>query len=165
MQRLSLHLGHPLRALAVGLTTFLLGSGLGSALTARTAPGREVRLAVGSLLAVCILLALHAALLPALLGRTLAWGDAARTAVAVAAVAPLAVAMGMPFPLGLRVARARAAPLLPWAFGVNGASSVVASVLAILVAMGHGFSFVLWGSAAVYAAAALAFPAAPAERR
>ena len=46
----------------------------------------------------------------------------------------------MPFPTGLKLLSRRASPLVPWAFGVNGGASVVASVAGILVAMAGGFS-------------------------
>jgi len=43
-----------------------------------------------------------------------------------------------------------------WAF--NGVASVSASVLAVLIAMGAGFSYVLWLGAGSYLAAAALFP-------
>ena len=42
--------------------------------------------------------------------------------------------MGMAFPLGLRLAAGHAAALTPWLWGVNGATSVLAAVLAVAIA-------------------------------
>jgi hypothetical protein len=53
-------------------------------------------------------------------------------------IAPLAFAMGLPFPLVLARLHAAAPRLVPWAWGVNGCASVVAAVLASLLAMGLG---------------------------
>jgi hypothetical protein len=99
-----------------------------------------------------------AVLAPLVFSATLDLGLAARRAIAVLVIAPGAFAMGFPFPLGLRFARARAEPLLPWAFGVNGGASVIASVLTILVAMDYGFTNVLLLGASLYLVAACALP-------
>ncbi len=158
MQRLTLYLGHPLKALGFGLTTFLLGSGIGAAASARVAPGRERGGVLIGAAAVVVLLLAHVLGVPAIFGSTLHLSSGAREAIAVLVIAPLAFAMGLPFPLGLRLARSAAPPLLPWAFGVNGGASVIASVVAILFAMDHGFAAVLIACAGCYAVAAIALP-------
>ena len=64
--------------------------------------------------------------------------------------------MGMPFPLGLRAATAsRASDLTAWLWGVNGASGVLASVLAIAIAMTFGIAASFWVGFAAYVVAAL----------
>ena len=52
--------------------------------------------------------------------------------------APVSVALGLPFPLGL--ARTGRRAFLPWAWGLNGAFSVVATPLANLIARQDGYS-------------------------
>ncbi len=78
------------------------------------------------------------------------WG---RAAIAVVGLAPLGVLMGLPFPLGLAWLEARAPRLIPWAWAVNGSASVVASVLAAILALSYGFTAVLLLGAGCYAAA------------
>jgi hypothetical protein len=56
----------------------------------------------------------------------------------------------MPFPKGLALLERRAPALIAWAWGVNGALSVVASILAALLALSLGFSAVLALGAACY---------------
>ena len=73
-------------------------------------------------------------------------------------VAPLAFCLGMPFPLGLAAVAARAAPLVPWAWGINGFASVVATLLATLLAIQWGSAAVLLLAAALYGLAAWQFP-------
>jgi hypothetical protein len=46
--------------------------------------------------------------------------------------------MGMPFPLGMQRAALAFAPLRPWLYGINGATSVAASVLAVILALTIG---------------------------
>jgi hypothetical protein len=158
VQRLTLFLGHPLKALGVGLSTFLLGSGLGAAFTGRVATGAESGRGRFAALLVALLALAHAFLLPAFFAACEDFGPTARTVLAIAAIAPLAFVMGMPFPLGLRAVQQTAPPLLPWALGVNGGASVIASVGAILVAMEIGFRAVLLIAAAIYVLAAITMP-------
>ena len=68
-----------------------------------------------------------------------AWPLGLRLAAALVLIAPLAFAMGLPFPLGLRRFGTRSAALVPWAWGVNGCASVLASPLAMIIAMQWGF--------------------------
>jgi hypothetical protein len=93
--------------------------------------------------------------LPWLFSWALAWPLIGRMIVAALALAPGGLLMGMPFPQGLR--RLTATPQrIPWAWGVNGALSVVASVLAALLVLVTNFDVVLIGGALCYAGAWLA---------
>ncbi len=73
-------------------------------------------------------------------------------------LAPLAVLMGLPFPLGLAWLEARAPGWTPWAWAVNGCASVVASVLAAILALSLGFTVVICLGAGAYAVAMLVLP-------
>ena len=79
-----------------------------------------------------------------------------RAGVMVVLIAPVSVALGVPFPLGL--SRAGSGGLLPWAWGLNGAFSVVATPLASLIALGWGFQRVLFLAAGLYVIALVTFP-------
>jgi hypothetical protein len=71
-------------------------------------------------------------------------------------IVPLAFAMGMPFPLVLARLRAVAPAMVPWAWGVNGCASVVAAVLAGLLAMSFGGRSVMVLGVLAYGLAAFA---------
>ena len=71
---------------------------------------------------------------------------------------PLAFCMGMPFPLALTEIGAEAEDLVPWAWAVNGCASVIAAVLATLLAVHFGFAVVVIISLALYGIAAATFP-------
>ena len=75
----------------------------------------------------------------------------------MALIAPLAFAMGLPFPLGLQALGARAAHLVPWAWGINGCATVVSAALATLIAIEFGFAVVILTALAFYIVAAMAF--------
>jgi hypothetical protein len=73
-----------------------------------------------------------------------------RIALAIALLCPVGFCMGMAFPLGMRLALRRAPLLAPWFWGVNGAASVCASVLAVVIAIGAGISAAFWTGTICY---------------
>ena len=70
-------------------------------------------------------------------------------------LAPPGFLMGIPLPAGVALLERRAPGLISWAWAVNGASSVIASILAALLALSFGFSTVLVLGAACYVGALL----------
>ena len=76
-----------------------------------------------------------------------------RLLATVVSLAPLGLLMGTAFPGGLAWLRGRSPGLIPWAWAVNGCASVLASVLAALLALSAGFSWVLFAAALAYAGA------------
>ena len=160
IQRFVLYLGHPTYSLSVGLCSFLLFSGLGSSWAGKKGLGERGAKKAG--FAVVGLLVAQALLLPPALQATLAWSEPLRIVVTMLTIAPLAFAMGIPFPTGLSLLRGEQQGMIGWAFGVNGAASVMASILSILVAMEGGFLVVTMFAAGLYALAALTAPRAAA---
>ncbi len=156
MQRLMVLLGKPTYALSVVLFTLLVGSGLGSFASARISTEHGPK---NGLLALIILLGVLAVagLATPFVVRALAGSPTSvRIAAAGSTLLPLGFFMGMPFPLGLRAAK-RSPLLVPWLWGVNGAASVLCSVLAIVVALGAGIAASFWMGVACYGAALLAY--------
>ena len=150
LQRFILFLGHPAYAMATVLFALLLFSGLGSLISRRVPLWLVLTL-------LPVLVGGYALGLPFLLEATLAAPLGGRMLVAVVALAPLGLLMGMPFPKGLALLAQRALSnsdtLIAWAWGVNGAVSVVASILAALLALSFGFSAVLAVGAVCYVGA------------
>ena len=72
-------------------------------------------------------------------------------------LAPIGLFMGMAFPLGMRLASGRTQALTPWLWGINGAASVCASVLAVVIALYASISAAFWTGVGCYAVALLAF--------
>jgi hypothetical protein len=150
---------------ALVLSGMLVFSGLGSLLADRLyhAPGRAVAVAI--LIALIWIVAALLGLRPLMLA-TLSLPWAARAALVLAVALPVSVALGLPFPLGLsRLARGGdgagdGGGMLPWAWALNGAFSVVATPLANLIAREAGFDRVLFSAALLYVTALLSFPTA-----
>ena len=149
-------------AFAMVLTAMLIFSGIGSLIAGRVGGMPKV----ASLIGLIVVLAWIAAMLVGaedFIMRTLdqPWG--VRAGVVLLACAPVSLALGLPFPLGLiAVGDGRA---LPWAWGLNGAFSVVATPLANLMSRDIGFSSLLIAAAGLYALAFLVLPVAARQRR
>jgi spermidine synthase len=177
IQKLMLFLYHPVYAVAVVLSAFLIFSGLGSALSnryvggpvgrarsrassasrlSRTIGGRKdtPRRLVGlSVLLITVLMLGYVVLLPRLFSAGGGWPDLARIVASLMVLAPVAFLMGIPFPTGLQVVSRYRQPLVPWAWAVNGAASVVAPPLAVLAAIHWGFTVVVGLAVALYVGA------------
>lgn len=151
MQRFILFLDHPIYAFSAVLCGLLLSSGVGSAAASRL----SLRWTL-ALLAVVALL--YPFLLPLGFDWLLGWPLAARLMVTVVALGPLGFLMGVPFPRGVALVERLSPGLIPWAWGVNGCASVVASVLAAMLALSAGFSWVLIAGAGCYALALVLLP-------
>jgi hypothetical protein len=150
-------LGDRVSGFALVLTAMLVFSGLGSMAAGRfaAAPRRGLAIAVAAIALWCAF-AFHG-LRPATLALVdlPAW---ARAAAILVAVAPLAVAMGLPFPIGLDRFQAEHAGLLPWAWALNGAFSVIATPLANLLGHAAGLPLLLLAGLICYL---LTLPALP----
>ena len=152
MQRFVLFLGHPVYSLSVILFTLLLGGGLGSALSRRVgrSPAVTIALVIPLIIAAS---AIYAAALPSLFAAWIGLPRAARIVLSVALLLPLGVLLGMPLPAGVRVLGTSRPGLLAWAWGINGATSILGASAAILIAMTWGFTRVATVGAGIYAAA------------
>jgi hypothetical protein len=155
LQRLTLYLGHPTYGLTVVLFGILCASGVGSFLSGRLdlATPRQRAAVIALLVAV---LAVIGPLAPRIVRVTEAQGTPLRIAIALGILTPMGLLMGMCFPLGMRAAYPRAQELTPWLWGINGATSVFASVLAVVIAMESGISAAHWVGTGFYALAAVA---------
>jgi hypothetical protein len=163
IQKLLLFLHHPLYAIAVVLSSFLVFSGLGSAwlghLQASGMAGDGRRLLSRAVIAIVVLGTLYLLALGNLTGQLTTLPDAARILISIILIAPLAFCMGMPFPLGLSQLAEHAPGLIPWAWAINGCASVISAVLATLLAIHLGFSTVIAAALVLYALALWVFPA------
>jgi hypothetical protein len=137
IQRFILFVGFPAYALSVVLFALLVFTGIGSALSARFAdPWRALAVALGGVIGLALLSAFG---LQPLLTSLLHLPFPARVALSVAMLAPLGVGLGMAMPIGLQRFRQLHPAGVPYAWGVNGVASVLASVLGVAMAINFGF--------------------------
>ena len=135
LERLIVFLGHPIYGLTVVLFVLLLSSSIGSLYSHQI--GRWIWLLP------CILAAFI--LVGPLFTRSLAAASTPlRIAVSAAMLFPSGFFMGMAFPLGIKKAQyADEGAPTAWYWGINGAFSVISSVLAVVVAVFWGVTMTL----------------------
>ncbi len=161
IQKFVLFLHHPVYAIAVTLSAFLVFAGLGSAATQRAIQhGRHHRAAGFATAGIAALASAYTWVLDPLFESLVAQPAALKSVISVVLIAPLAYCMGMPFPLAVARLSATARHLVPWAWGINGCSSVISAVLATLCAIHFGFVVVVLLAVALYVSAAVMFPRA-----
>lgn len=164
LQRFTLFLGQPVYTFAVVLAALLIFTGAGAFATEKFGINRRwgLRLIIPLIMSV---LALTAFLTPPVFTAALGWPLFWRIALSILMIAPLGLLLGMPFPLGVRIAGVESAPLVPWAWGVNGFFTVIGSVVALIFGMTYGFKVVLIVGALCYlvSLAAMTLRAKPAS--
>ncbi len=157
IQRFVLFLGYPTRAFSVTLAALLISAGVGSLLTTRFA-SPVARLLPRIYIGVAGLMIAYLFVLPAVFEAMLGTSVLARTLTAVLLLAPLGLLLGMFFPIGIRsIGDPR---FVAWAWGINGLTSVVGTVLAIVLAMNYGFNGVLLCALVIYGVGSTALFAA-----
>jgi hypothetical protein len=158
LQMLMIFLGHPTYALSTVLFTLLLSSSLGAYSTGSSHQIDSILWPVARLLGLLVALALFGVLTPHAVGAFASASTPARIVIAGGLLFPLGFFMGMAFPLGMKAASARSDALTPWLWGLNGATSVLASVVAFLIVLGSGISSTaFWTGFACYAMALISY--------
>jgi predicted membrane-bound spermidine synthase len=150
LQRFVLLLGHPVYSLTVTLFSLLLGTGIGAAWSRGFAEATLKRTLLVSLGAVALLGVVSIVLVTPLIQWAIPFTRSVRIMVAVAVLVPVGMVLGLPMPSGIRLLRARAPQMVTWAWGINGALSVLGATVAIFIAMNWGFGVTLLTASATY---------------
>lgn len=153
IQKFVLFLGYPAYAFAITIFSLLMFSGLGSYWTGRlkSNPARTIKKIIFILISIILL---YTWMLPHLFDLLIGERFSIKILIAVLSQMPLGLVLGMFFPLGIKLVNRVDSKMVPWAWGVNGMSSVVSTVLAIILAMNYGFNFVGYLAIMVYLAGA-----------
>lgn len=153
IQRFILYFGTPVIATALVISILLIASGAGSFVSGHLKPDRKTMFIIFAFILFVGVLML-AGINPLLRASS---GNAyiLKIAIAIVIIAVPGFFMGMPFPLGLRSLSLHHDSMVPWAWGINGCLSVIASPLAILVAVEAGFNWVMVVAVCVYLLALL----------
>jgi spermidine synthase len=150
LQRFVLLLGHPVYSLTVTLFSLLLGTGIGAGLSRRFAPESLRRSTAVALVAIVAIGLLAIAVVAPFIDWAIPFSRTARILLAVATLVPIGMVLGIPMPAGIRLLASRSPQMLTWAWGMNGALSVVGATLAIFIAMNWGFSATFLAASATY---------------
>jgi predicted membrane-bound spermidine synthase len=155
IQRFIVFLGHPTYGLTVVLLTLLLSSGMGS-LSVSYLP-KTTRAGVVLLSLTVLSLTISAIALPYLFETFRYAPTLERIAIASAALLVPGFCMGFGFPIGMRMSQEKSPTLTTWLWGLNGAGSVIGSVLALCVSLGYGLRALSWVAVGTYAFALLCY--------
>jgi predicted membrane-bound spermidine synthase len=150
IQKFILFLGHPVYSLAVVLFSVLAFSALGSYLSGRVSEERMTPALIKILMLLVGLVVIYIIALPPIFYGLVGLAREFRIVLAVVLMAPLAMVMGMPMPIGIRMLARSAPEIIPWAWGLNGATSVMGSVAALVIAILTGFNQALLVGAGLY---------------
>ncbi len=134
LERLIVFLGHPIYGLTVVLFVLLVASSLGSLVSERF--GRYLWLLPVLLIAFVIGS-------PAVTSRFVAAPTWLRIAISAVMLFPSGFFMGMAFPVGMKQAQMNDGAPAAWYWGINGAFSVISSVLAVVIAVFWGVTATL----------------------
>ena len=147
-------------SLSVVLAGLLLSTGIGSFLSDRAGLATARALSIGMLgtaLAVLVWLLAMNRIIPATLAQPLP----VRLVITLTSIVPVGLLMGIPFATGVRSLHGPQSRFIPWVWGINGLTSVMASVLAIILAMRVGFHWVVLLGSGTYFLGWLAIRAYP----
>ena len=161
LQRFSIYLGHPTHTLSITLFSMILFAGIGSYISDRAAPrwpALEWTMPLAAMAGLLVLLAL----VPVVTRATIGYGLGMRSAIVVALLGPLSALLGFFFPTGLRLVNRLSPEATAWMWGVNGACSVLGSIVAVAISIFVGIHANVLAAAALYGM--LAFPLAVLRR-
>ena len=157
MQVLNVFIGDPAYSLALVLAGLLVASGIGAGISGRLSNRPAVRVISSTTViiasAIIVWLTWTHVAHPGMMQVPLV----ARAAITLVGLLPVGILLGVPFPTAVKEVEKLNPNFIAWAWGVNGVTSVLASILAIVVAMQVGFTAVVCIAAAIYLLAMVAY--------
>ncbi len=148
INQFTLYFGHPIYAAAAVISLMLISSGFGSYLSRQwTITHVTLRNTTG---AIAFMIIVYTFVLMPILMFTISLPFGVKIVLSLLLIAPPACMMGIPFPLGLRLLSQRHEDQIPWAWGVNGCLSVIATVLSLIASVELGFIATMILSAGFY---------------
>ena len=149
LQYFGVFLGHPIYAMSVCLFSLILSAGLGSLASDLLALNTAPRITVWAALVSGYLFAAQA-MLPGIFAAMSSGGLTVRIAVALAVLMPAGFLMGFAFPTGMRMVETISREPAAWFWGINGATGVLASTLAVMIAITLGINVTMMLAAVCY---------------
>ncbi len=151
INQFTLYFGHPIYAAAAVISLMLISSGFGSYFSRQwSITNVTLRNITG---AIVFMIIVYAFVLMPILIFTISLPFGMKIVLSLLLIAPPACVMGIPFPLGLRLLSQRHEDQIPWAWGVNGCLSVIATVLSLIASVELGFFVTMILSAGFYGTA------------
>jgi hypothetical protein len=155
IQKFILFLGQPLYAIAVVLSALLIFSGIGSLLGGACGPRGIAASLRTALLLICALLLAYVLALPAIFDYFLGMPVVLRLGITLLLIMPMGILLGLAFPLGIRLLDQDSPAMIPWMWAINGATSVMGSIIAWGLSLNFGYNATMLTAVFVYGCAFL----------
>jgi len=152
IQKFILILGKPAFALSIVLFSIMLAGGVGSYMTSRF----NIRLewvVTAIVIYVAVYIFSFRFIGDFIITRVL-WQ---RFLYSILLILPLGFMMGIPFPSGMAKLKQSRTEVIPWAWAINGCTSVVGSITAVIVSIHFGFLVVIGIAAVIYIIAVVTY--------
>jgi hypothetical protein len=146
IQKMILCLENPSYAATTVIASILISSGSGSLLGLRVTRLKNPRV----LLVLAGVIIVYGLLLPGAVAAINGQPLPVKILLSFVLLISAGILMGIPFPLGISLLHEAAPQLIPWAWAVNGCFSVIAPLLAVMLALSAGYHLVLFAGAAMY---------------
>lgn len=140
MQLVNVYVGDPMYSLPLVLAGLLAATGMGSALSRKFSTIPSLSVILINILAISAMILLWVGLTHIIQPLTMHFELFSRAIIVLLAIIPVGVVLGIPFPTAIRELEKHCPNFIPWAWGVNGITSVLASIVAIILAMRVGFT-------------------------
>jgi spermidine synthase len=150
-QKLVLYLGSPTVSLSILLSSLLAGMAVGSFWGKRLYQGnvRSMLHVISSLIVITGVLLFIAC--PYVLSKIVGLSLAVRSSASFLMFLPFGFLLGIPFPSCIQLLKqGNMEKYIPWMYGVNGAMSVLGSVLAVILSFVFGFSMAFFAGLSLY---------------
>lgn len=134
IQKFILVLAHPVYSMSIVLVGLLVFSGFGSLASEKFSFSLSI-----IIISLAGLVIGYSIFMPYMVDFIISQIAKIRSLLTLLIIFPLGFFMGMCFPRGIRILSTLASGLIPWAWCVNGCSSVLSSVLAVMIALAIGF--------------------------
>lgn len=149
LQRFSVFLGHPIYSLSIVLFSLILSTGIGSLVSDYFGIENRARFTLWAIATGGYILS-QVHWVPPLLLSLDSSSLVLRGLVSVAVILPAGFLMGYGFPTGMRFISAVDRKVTPWFWGINGASGVLASAVAVGSSIAYGIGTTLTLGAVCY---------------
>jgi hypothetical protein len=149
LQRFSVFLGHPIYSLSIVLFSLIISTGIGSVVSDYIGIEKKTRFIIWAIATGGYILS-QVFWVPSLLLSLDNGSLLVRGLVSVAVILPAGLLMGYGFPTGMRFVSAVDRKPTPWFWGINGASGVLASAVAVACSIAYGIGTTLVLGAVCY---------------
>ncbi|KTD18889.1 spermine/spermidine synthase domain-containing protein [Legionella jordanis] len=155
VQQGSVYLGSPVYGLSIALFSLLCFGGIGSLLSSRFKPSQLKRLMLLSFLLIIVTTLLFPFGFSILKQGSYESSWILKCLGFIALVLPMAIALGIPLPSAFRLIPAGLSSNIPWFWALNGAASVLGSIIAMSLAIAFGYYITSCIAAVCYSLALL----------